>query len=76
MNSFANTGKLARFMLRRERIIASVWIIVLLLVVVGLVPAMIEIVGDDNELASMLENPAMIAMIGPAFAVTHDGFGA
>ena len=76
--NFENTRKLARFMLRRERNIAITWIVLLLVIVVGLVPAVEAIVEGDAraQLANMMENPAMIAMVGPAFALLDDGLGA
>ncbi|MCL2217650.1 MAG: hypothetical protein FWB91_11620 [Defluviitaleaceae bacterium] len=77
-SNFSNTFLLTKFMLRRERFIALAWIIIFNVVVVGLVPGMMLAIDVDArvELASMMELPAMIAMIGPAFATIYEGFGA
>jgi len=75
---FENTLQLTRFMLRRERIISTVWIVAMLAIVVGLVPGM-YIAMDEiarTEMISVLANPAMVAMAGPAYAEVHAGFGA
>jgi len=75
--NFDNSFILTRFMLRRERIISSVWIVVLVFVVVGLVPGMQAALDPESRasLMPMLEMPAMIAMIGPAYAADYDTFG-
>jgi len=76
--NFDNSLKLTKFLLRRERVISSVWILVLALVVVGLVVGMYEAIpyADRDALISMFENPALVAMMGPNYAVGADGFGA
>jgi len=76
---FENTLQLTRFMLRRERVNASVWIIILLTVVVGLVPGMYIALDAQArvELVSVLINPAMVAMAGPGYGALHpENFGA
>jgi ABC-2 type transport system permease protein len=79
--NFENSLKLARFILRRERIISTVWIALLVLVVVGLVPLM----NNDNVMdadsraavAGMMEAPSMVSMMGPAYVlVAPESFGA
>jgi len=76
--NFANSFLLTKFMLRRERFIALAWILIFTLIIVGLVPGMMPVIDAESraEMASMLELPAMVAMIGPAIALNHDGFGA
>jgi len=76
--NFDNSLKLTKFLLRRERIISSVWILVLALVVVGLVVGMYAAIPptDREALISMFENPALVAMMGPNYAIGADGFGA
>jgi len=76
-SNFENTLLLTKFMLRRERMIALAWIVIFLIVVVGLVPGMGAAVYSEAqaELASMMEMPAMVAMVGPAIALEHEGFG-
>ena len=76
--NFDNSLKLTKFLLRRERVISSVWILVLTVVVVGLVVGMYEAIpyADRDALISMFENPALVAMMGPNYATLADGFGA
>jgi len=75
---FENTLQLTRFILRRERITSTVWIVLLLLIVVGLVPGMYSTLDHYArvELISVFENPAMIAMAGPAYSADNPTFGA
>jgi len=77
-DNFANSLQLTRFYLRRERSISTMWILILLVVVVGLVPGMYGAVGGEGfeELLHMLELPAMIAMVGPAYALASQTYGA
>ena len=76
--NFDNSLKLTKFLLRRERVISTVWILLLTIVVVGLVVAMYVAIpaADRAPLLSMFENPALVAMIGPNYAVGTDSFGA
>jgi len=75
---FANAKLYTRFILKRERVLSSIWIVALTVVVAGLVPAIGYVMDMDNleAILPILENPAMIAMIGPAFAVGHPTLGA
>ena len=77
-SNFDNTWKLTRFMLRRERQTAIMWIVLLSAVVLGLVPGLMAIAEGDAqaELAYMMTNPALAAMVGPPLALVNDGFGA
>jgi len=74
---FENSMSLTRFMLRRERIISSVWIASILFVVVGLVPAMREVLDAESRAAlfAMIENPSLVAMMGPAYTLVNENFG-
>jgi len=65
-------------MLRRERVTSTVWIVLLVLIVAGLVPGMYTALDSNAlaELMGMLENPAMVAMVGPVFAPYDASFGA
>jgi ABC-2 type transport system permease protein len=76
--NFENTMKLTRFFLRRERVTSTVWILSIFAVVVGLVPGLQEImVGEDAAaLVNMMENPTMVAMVGPALASINGTYGA
>jgi len=76
--NFENTGKLTVFMLRCGRRTAIMWIVLLLVIVVGLVPAIGGIAYGDSlaELSSMMENPGMVAMVGPPITLEYEYFGA
>ena len=75
--AFFNTWQLTKFALKRERVTSTVWVIVLGLVVSLLVPAMNYAIDAESReaLLPLLEMPAMVGMIGPAYAVGHYGFG-
>jgi ABC-2 type transport system permease protein len=68
--NFDYTGKLVRFMLRRERVIAAIWIIVIALFSIALVPGL-DTMFPDNEtrenISLMYDNPIMISMMGPIY---------
>ena len=74
---FENTMSLTRFMLRRERIISSVWIASIVFMVVGLVPGMRETLDADSQeaLFAMIENPSLVSMMGPAYTLVKESFG-
>jgi len=76
--NFENSLSLTRFMLRRERIISSAWIAGLVLCIVGLVPGMREALDADSQAAlfPMVENPSLVSMLGPGYALINKTFGA
>jgi len=76
-NSFNNSLSLARFMIRRERLVSSVWIASIFLVVAGLVPGMRAALDADSReaLFAMLENPSLVSMMGPAYTLAKESFG-
>jgi len=69
--NFDNTGKLVRFMLRRERIMSAIWLIILLAFSVALAPG-IDTMFPDAEtrenISLMYDNPIMITMMGPIYS--------
>ena len=75
--AFFNTWQLTKFSLKRERVISSLWVILVGLVVAGLVPLMNLAIDDESRelLLPLLEMPAMVGMLGPAYAAAHYGFG-
>jgi len=76
--NFDNSLKLTKFLLRRERVISTVWVLLLFLVLIGLAVGMYVAIpaADRAPLISMFENPALVAMMGPNYAVETDSFGA
>ena len=75
--NFENSASLTWFMLRRERITSLVWIAAIVLSVVGLVPGMREALDADSQeaLFAMIENPSLVAMMGPAYTLANESFG-
>jgi len=78
MSNFGNTTMLTRFLLRRERLSSTLWVLIFAGVVVLLVPALYYAMPPAERFAILdaLEMPVMISMIGPAFAAHTDSFGA
>ena len=78
MGNFNNTIRLVFFILRRERVISTIWIALLVLIVAGLAGPMGE-VFDAASLAALgatMENPAMVAMMGPPYGIENYTLGA
>lgn len=75
----SNSGKLALFILRREKIQTSVWFVILLSVIL-LVPFVFkDMYGSTAErmgIAVTMQNPAMIAMCGPTYGIDNYTLGA
>ena len=72
-------GKYARLILRRDRIRIPTWIIILTLLTIIIAPAFIEIYPSEIErqaVAESMRNPAMIAMLGPAYGIDNYDIGA
>ena len=75
---FENTGNFVRLMLRRERIVSTIWIISLALFSYLLAAGIPEMFDQParQALAETLKNPAMIAMMGPVYGVENFTAGA
>ena len=77
---FDNTLKLTKFMLKRERTTSTAWILtmvilnflILLLMGVTLMPE----ASDMAEFMLMMENPVMLAMVGPLYSGDATTMGA
>ena len=78
MNTFYHTGKLVRFTLKREKIISSVWIICMTVFSVVLAAGMGNMFDDASRkaLAVTLNNPGIIAMMGPVYGAENYTVGA
>jgi len=77
--NFENTGVLVRFMLRRERIISSIWIVLLVLFSIALAPGMAEMFPDQavrDNFAVSINNPMMVSMMGPIYGIENYTIGA
>ena len=77
--NFNNTGRLCKLILRRERIISLVWIVILVVFSMGLAPAMTAMFPDTesrSNFAVSFNNPVMVAMMGPVYGVDNYTAGA
>lgn len=76
--NFDNTLRLVRHILRRERVVSSLWIILLSLFSVALAAAIGGMFDDParQALAETLKNPAMVAMMGPVYGADNYTAGA
>lgn len=77
-NNFTNTGRLVRFILRRERISSSLWIILLSLFSIALAPMLASMFDAParDALILTIDNPAMIGMLGPIYGMDNYTEGA
>lgn len=76
---FTGSGKLLRFILRKDRVWLLVWILSLTVFTAGFVPVFEDLLLADGEAtiyAQMMENPAMIAMVGPVYGAGNYTTGA
>ena len=75
---FENSGRLARFILRRERVISVIWIVCLVLFSAFLATGMGSAFDSASRqaLAVTLSNPAMVAMMGPVYGIDNYTVGA
>ncbi len=71
--SFENSGKMIRLILRRERLISTVWLTSLILFSVGLAPGLAAMFDEParQALALTLQNPGMIALMGPVYGAEN-----
>ncbi|MDR0500297.1 MAG: hypothetical protein LBG97_03500 [Coriobacteriales bacterium] len=75
MNAIHNFARLILFVLRRDRIYLSLWVIGLVVLGVFFVPMLPEMVGDEasrRALEETMRNPAMVAMCGIVPGVSGD----
>jgi len=76
--NFNHTGRLVRFMLKRESIISTMWIAVLVLFSAALAPGLGGMFDDASRaiFAATFDNPVMIAMMGPVYGAGNYTAGA
>ena len=78
-NRFKNTGMLVRFILKRDRIRIPVWLISILLLHVLTIISLDEMFVSEVERQALVQtmlNPAMTAMLGPAYGIDDYHTGA
>ncbi|MDN5708453.1 MAG: ABC transporter permease, partial [Planococcus sp. (in: firmicutes)] len=76
---FDHTWSLMRFILRRDRVRLPIWILSFVFVSAGIVLVFDNLYGDDIErqaIAETMENPAMVAMVGPNYGGANYTTGA
>lgn len=76
---FSHTGALSRFILRRDRIRISIWLVSLTMITVLIAQTFTEMYPTAEErqaLAETMLNPAMTAMIGPVYGIDKYTIGA
>lgn len=76
---YANTGKLVRFILRRDRIKIPVWIISIATFTVligGFLPNLYTTGIDRQIMAETMKNPAITVMLGPGYGLDNYTDGA
>ena len=76
--NFDNTGRLVRFMLKRETVISTVWILILVVFSAALAPGMSGMFDAEarRQFAASFDNPVMIAMMGPVYGAENYTEGA
>ncbi|RYD02110.1 hypothetical protein N752_27045 [Desulforamulus aquiferis] len=78
-NQYHNTGKIARLILRQDRMRIPLWIIAITLVTLITALAFLGLYATDQErqaIAETMNNPAMIAMVGPGYGLDNYTVGA
>lgn len=71
--------KLVRFILRRDRVRIPIWILAISLITIVVAPAFNEMFPTQQErllMAQTMNNPAMIAMVGPGYGLDNYTVGA
>ncbi|MCL7749463.1 ABC transporter permease [Halalkalibacter alkaliphilus] len=68
------TGEMARFIIRRDRIRFSIWITSLVLITIITASSFTNLYQTDQErqaIAETMKNPAMTAMLGPGYGLDN-----
>jgi len=76
---FSGTSALIFFILRRDWIRIPAWLLLIVGFTVACVPLFANMFGSTEELqamAGMMQNPAMVAMVGPAYGLDNYTMGA
>jgi len=68
--NFTNSVRLSRFVLRRERVGSTIWIMSLAAFSIGVLVLFNNIMRDGGAL-DMLTNPVMVMLVGPAFICAY-----
>lgn len=77
-----NTGRLVRFILRRERVVSTVWVGIVAVLSALIAPYLSTMFTSEGggqsieTMTEMLKNPAMVAMMGPVYGADAMTVGA
>jgi len=76
--NFYQTGKLIRFILKREMALSTVWVLILVIFSAVLAPVMAGMFDAEAraQFAVTLDNPVMVAMMGPVYGADNYTQGA
>ena len=76
--NFDNTGKLVKFMLKREIVISTAWILILVLFSVAIAPGMAGMFDAEarEQFVANMDNPVMVSMMGPVYGADNYTSGA
>src|SRR5699024_12121175 len=78
MSAFTGTGTLVRFVLRRDRVRLSVWILALVGTVAATIPALDEMFATEAERqgrAALMESPTGVVFGGPGYGLADYTLG-
>lgn len=76
---FHGTGMLFRFYLRRDRTVIAAWLVITTALTVGMAasfPVLFPTEQERQALAATMRNPAVTAMVGPAYSLDNYHYGA
>ncbi|KAB2333063.1 ABC transporter permease [Cytobacillus depressus] len=76
---YIHTGRLSRFILRRDRLRISIWLLFLLVLTVVVAQSFSQMYVTEQErqiAAETMRNPAMTAMLGPGYGLDNYTVGA
>ncbi|WZY01277.1 ABC-2 transporter permease [Bacillus sp. FSL W7-1360] len=77
--NFHATGRLMRFILRRDRLRIPIWLVSIIAITFLTASSLAQLYPSDEErqtIAETMNNPAMIAMVGPGYGLDHYTEGA
>jgi len=74
--NFYNTIILTKLILRRERITSTLWVLITALFISFIALGMAEAMDEASrmEMAAIMDNPAMVAMVGPLIGTSYGAF--
>lgn len=79
MSGLTGTGRLTRFILRRDRVRLPVWVLAIAVTVLGSVSSFSQAypsAADRQARAALLDNAAAQLFVGPGYGADHYTFGA